>query len=62
MTSRERVAGFRSATVMVTGAAGGLGRAVAPGLASHGVPTVCVDAKRDGLAETQAEARCLGAS
>ncbi|MPW19630.1 SDR family oxidoreductase [Paraburkholderia sp. CNPSo 3157] len=53
---------FTLQQVMVTGAAGGLGRAVALGLASHGVPTVCVDAKRDGLAETQAEARRLGAS
>jgi NAD(P)-dependent dehydrogenase (short-subunit alcohol dehydrogenase family) len=48
--------------VIVTGAAGGLGRAVALGLAAHGVPTVCIDAKREGLAETQAQAQQLGAA
>ena len=37
--------------VMVTGAAGGLGRAVALGLAEGGVPTYCLDANADALRE-----------
>jgi len=48
--------------VMVTGAARGLGRAVALGLAAHGVTTVCVDANREGLAQTAEEAKRAGAA
>jgi NAD(P)-dependent dehydrogenase (short-subunit alcohol dehydrogenase family) len=41
--------------VMVTGAGGGLGRAVALGLAEGGVPTYCLDANADALRETVAQ-------
>jgi NAD(P)-dependent dehydrogenase (short-subunit alcohol dehydrogenase family) len=41
--------------VMVTGAASGLGRAVALGLADHGVPVICLDSNRDALAATAAQ-------
>ncbi len=47
--------------VMVTGAASGLGRAVALGLAAKGVSTVCVDANRDGLSQTAELAQRAGA-
>ncbi|SAL30721.1 3-ketoacyl-ACP reductase [Caballeronia sordidicola] len=47
--------------VMVTGSAGGLGRAVALGLAAHGVSTICVDANHGGLAQTAKEVEALGA-
>jgi 3-oxoacyl-[acyl-carrier protein] reductase len=38
--------------VIVTGAAGGLGRAVALGLAEGGVPSICIDINENGLHET----------
>jgi NAD(P)-dependent dehydrogenase (short-subunit alcohol dehydrogenase family) len=41
--------------VMVTGAASGLGRAVALGLAQHGVSVMCLDYNREALAATAAE-------
>lgn len=47
--------------VMVTGSAGGLGRAVALGLAARGVSTICVDANQDGLAQIATEVEGLGA-
>jgi NAD(P)-dependent dehydrogenase (short-subunit alcohol dehydrogenase family) len=47
--------------VMVTGAAGGLGRAVVLGLADRMVPTICVDSNADALAKVVAEAERRGA-
>lgn len=40
--------------VMVTGAGGGLGRAVALGLARHGVRTICLDSNSEALKQTSA--------
>ncbi len=40
--------------VMVTGAGGGLGRAVALGLARHGVRTICLDSNGEALEQTAA--------
>ncbi|MGF6771784.1 3-oxoacyl-[acyl-carrier protein] reductase [Paraburkholderia sp. GAS199] len=46
--------------VMVTGSAGGLGRAVALDLAARGIDSICVDANKEGLAKTVSEAEHLG--
>jgi NAD(P)-dependent dehydrogenase (short-subunit alcohol dehydrogenase family) len=48
--------------VIVTGAAGGLGRAVALGLADGGVPSLCIDIDAGGLRETAALVGARGGS
>ena len=47
--------------VMVTGAAGGLGRAIVLGLADRKVPTICVDTNEEALARLVAEVEQRGA-
>jgi meso-butanediol dehydrogenase/(S,S)-butanediol dehydrogenase/diacetyl reductase len=52
--------GLRGRTALVTGAAGGLGAAVADGLAAAGTQVVIVDRDADGLAAKRAELSANG--
>jgi NAD(P)-dependent dehydrogenase (short-subunit alcohol dehydrogenase family) len=52
---------FRDRTALVTGAASGIGRAVAERLAREGARVFAVDVQTDGLAELEAWARESGA-
>jgi NAD(P)-dependent dehydrogenase (short-subunit alcohol dehydrogenase family) len=51
---------FHDKVVLITGAAGGIGRAAATRLASEGARIVAVDISRPGLAETVAAVERLG--
>ena len=53
---------FRDRTVLVTGAASGIGRATSIELARRGASLVLVDIDASGLSSVDAEARALGAS
>jgi NAD(P)-dependent dehydrogenase (short-subunit alcohol dehydrogenase family) len=52
---------FTGKRCLLTGAASGIGRATALRLASHGAELYLTDRNADGLAETAADARALGA-
>ena len=53
---------FADKTVLVTGAAGGLGRALALGFASEGASLIITDVATDGLEESAALLRETGAA
>ncbi|MBO0864558.1 MAG: SDR family NAD(P)-dependent oxidoreductase, partial [Mycobacterium sp.] len=52
---------FAGKRCFLTGAASGIGRATALRLATHGAELYLTDRNADGLAETAADARALGA-